>query len=55
MCDLLTRGTADGTAPHYSSRVTWGIADVATHHVEMPMYAELRPTAWTRLNESQQR
>ena len=59
MRDLLTRGTADGTASPYSSLVTWGIADAATHHLDMPMYAAnfvyvISPMAWDRMSEAQQ-
>ncbi|MFD1913528.1 TRAP transporter substrate-binding protein [Halodurantibacterium flavum] len=59
MRDLLSRGTADGTASPYSSLATWGIADVATHHLDMPMYTAnfvfvISPVAWSRLSEAQQ-
>lgn len=59
MRDLLSRGTADGTASPYSSLVTWGIADAATHHLDMPMYVAnfvyvISPLAWSRLSEAQQ-
>ncbi|MBR9765259.1 MAG: TRAP transporter substrate-binding protein [Rhodobacteraceae bacterium] len=59
MRDLLTRGTADGTASPYSSLVTWGIADAATYHLDMPMYAAnfvyvISPMAWDRMSADQQ-
>lgn len=59
MRDLLTRGTADGTASPYSSLVTWGIADAATYHLDMPMYAAnfvyvISPMAWDRMSAAQQ-
>ncbi|MFC7704488.1 TRAP transporter substrate-binding protein [Plastorhodobacter daqingensis] len=59
MRDLLSRGTADGTASPYSSLATWGIADVATHHLDMPMYTAnfvyvISPVTWARLSEAQQ-
>ncbi|MFV0244810.1 MAG: TRAP transporter substrate-binding protein [Qingshengfaniella sp.] len=59
MRDLLSRGTADGTASPYSSLVTWGVADVAVNHLDLPMYAAnfvyvLSPVAWARLSPAQQ-
>lgn len=59
MRDLLSRGTADGTASPYSSLATWGIADTATHHLDLPMYAAnfvyvISPIAWARLSPAQQ-
>ncbi|WP_010141164.1 TRAP transporter substrate-binding protein [Oceanicola sp. S124] len=59
MRDLLTRGTADGTASPYSSLATWGIADAATHHLDLPMYAAnfvyvISPLAWNRMSAAQQ-
>ncbi|MFN4098231.1 MAG: TRAP transporter substrate-binding protein DctP, partial [Pararhodobacter sp.] len=59
MRDLMSRGTADGTGSPYSSLGTWGIADVATHHLDMPMYTAnfvivMSPLAWNRLSPAQQ-